>query len=128
MKHDILADMFNIIKLTEQRGAKECKFPTSKMVDGVLSIMKANGYIGEYKPTGTGNKRMVKIKLLGKINDCSVIKPRFSVKVKDMIKFEKRFLPARGIGILFLSTSKGIMDHKEAIKNKTGGLLLGYMW
>lgn len=127
MRHDQLADVFSIIKSTEKLGRKECITPCSKLIEGVLSVMKNNGYIGEFKKT-KGIETKFRIELLGRINDCCVIKPRFSTKADEIIKFEKRFLPSSNVGILILSTPKGIMDQKTATESKTGGVLLGYVW
>ena len=52
----------------------------------------------------------------------------FSVKKGEFIKWEKRFLPANGIGILILSTTKGVMDHQKAKKERLGGTLLGFVY
>ena len=68
----------------------------------------------------------LKINLLGSINAIGVIKPRFAVSVDEFEKFEKRFLPAQDMGIILVSTSKGIMTHTEA-KNKIGGKLFAYV-
>jgi small subunit ribosomal protein S8 len=57
-----------------------------------------------------------------------VIKPNFSVRNDEFIKWEKRFLPGEKIGILILTTSKGVMGQKTAIKEGTGGRLLGYVY
>ena len=66
--------------------------------------------------------------LLRNINDCGVVKPRFSFKVKDLEKFEKRYLPAKGMGILIVSTSKGYLTHEEAKKQNIGGRLIAYCY
>jgi len=43
-----------------------------------------------------------------------------------MEQYIKRFLPARDIGILIISTSKGLMTHKEAMEKGAGGSLIAY--
>merc|ERR1712086_1105473 len=46
-------------------------------------------------------------------------------------KFEKfvyNILPSRQFGHVVLTTNKGIMDHKEARANHTGGKVLGYFY
>ena len=113
MKHDLLADMFSVIKNTEAIGRKECTTPASKVIQGVLKSMQKHKYM---------------IRLLGRINNANVIKPRFSVPVSEFIRWEKRFLPADDIGILILTTSRGIMDQKEAAEKSTGGKLLGFVY
>jgi small subunit ribosomal protein S8 len=57
-----------------------------------------------------------------------VIQPRFFVKKDEYEKWEKRYLPARGFGIMIVSTSKGVMSQKEAESLKIGGRLLGYVY
>ena len=66
--------------------------------------------------------------MLKQINASGTIKPRSSVKANQFEKWERRFLPAAGIGFLILSTPKGIITHKEAIKEKIGGKLLAYVY
>jgi small subunit ribosomal protein S8 len=125
MKHDLLADMLSIIKNMEDIGRKEATVPSNKLAEGVLKIMQKHNYIGKYSPA-KGNK--FRVELEGKINNCNVIKPRFSVQKNEFIKWEKRFLPANNIGILVLSTTKGVMDHHTAKKEGVGGQLLGFVY
>jgi len=128
MRHDPLADIFAIMKNTEGIGRKECIIPASKVIKGVLNVMKREKYIEDFKLVDDGKGGHVKLTLMGRINNCGVIKPRFSIGRRDITKWEKKFLPADGIGILILTTSKGIIDQKEAVKQKTGGKLLGFVY
>jgi small subunit ribosomal protein S8 len=126
MRHDTLADVMSTIKNAEKVGKTECLTPASSLVKEVLKIMQKEGYIGIFEFIDDGRSGKFKIKLKNRVNDCNVIKPRYSVKIDEFEKFEKRFLPARGFGILILSTTKGIMAHQEAKKQKIGGVLLAY--
>lgn len=128
MQHDLLADALSAIKNAERIGKKECLIKASKLIGEVLKVMKNEGYIAEFEFINDGKSGKFRVGLQGKIIDCNVIKPRFSVKVDEIEKFEKRFLPAREFGILIITTSKGIMTHKEAKKNRIGGKLLAYVY
>ena len=128
MKHDALSDVFSIMKNTENIGKKECMVPASNIIKGVLKVIQANKYIGNFEYVDDGRGGMFKIELAGKINDCNSIRPRFSVGKREFIRWEKVFLPANNIGILILTTSKGIIDQKEALKQGIGGKLLGYVY
>jgi len=128
MKHDILADTLCIIKNAEFIGKTECTVPASNIIKGVLEVVKKNGYIKEYKLLKDNRGGAYHIHLQGRINDCNVVRPHFAVKINEVIKWEKRFLPARETGILILTTSKGIMDQREATKQNAGGRLLGYVY
>ena len=128
MKHDLLADVFSVIKNTEAIGRKECSAPASRVIKGVLKTMQKHGYIGEFEHIEDCRGGRFRIRLLGKINNANVIKPRFSVPVSEFIRWEKRFLPADDMGIIILTTSRGIMDQREAKEKNTGGKLLGFVY
>ena len=129
MLNDVLASTLSKILNAEKRSKTECLVkPSSKIVKKVLDVMKNNLYIGNYIEINDNKGNVLKINLLGKINKCGVIKPRFSVKATDFEKFEKRFLPAKEFGLLIVSTPKGLMTHDEAIKKLLGGRLIAYIY
>lgn len=126
---DPLADALSVIKNAESVGKPECIIhPASKIIGTTLKVMADRGYIGEFEFVDDGKSGMFKVKLLGKINRCGVIKPRFAAKVADLEKWEKRFLPARNFGVLILSTSRGVMAHNDARSQSIGGQLLAYVY
>lgn len=126
---DPLADAMSVIKNAESVGKPECiVHPASKLIGRALKVMADRNYIGEFEFVDDGKSGMFRVKLLGRINRCGVIKPRFSTKVADLEKWEKRFLPARNFGVLILSTSKGVMAHSDARAESLGGQLLAYVY
>ena len=90
--------------------------------------MKEHGYISEFKIEQSNRGSIIHVILSKSINKCCVIKPRYTVKLDNYEKFEKRFLPARNMGILLISTNKGIFTHNEAKEKKLGGRLLAYCY
>jgi len=128
MLQDVLADVLSNIKNAEKIGKHECVTRSSKLVKNVLKVMQTHGYIGTYDFIDDGKSGKLKIELKGKIIDCNVIKPRFSIKVEEFEKWEKRFLPAREIGLLILTTPKGVIDHKKAKELHLGGKLLAFVY
>jgi small subunit ribosomal protein S8 len=128
MKHDLISDVFCAIKNAEGIGKKECTVPASSMVKAVLKIMHQHKYIGEAKFIDDGRGGKFRIELDGRINNCNSIRPRFSVSRAEFTKFEKRFLPASDVGILIISTSRGVMDQKVAKEKGIGGKLLGFVY
>jgi small subunit ribosomal protein S8 len=126
---DPLADAMSVIKNAESVGKPECIIhPASKLIGTTLKVMADRGYIGEFEFVDDGKSGMFRVKLLGRINRCGVIKPRFAAKVADLEKWEKRFLPARNFGVLIMSTSKGVMAHNDARAQSIGGQLLAYVY
>ncbi len=101
---------------------------SSSLILKVLALMQQEGYIGEIKEIKDAKGNYLEINLLGALNKCGVIKPRFAIKVEDFEKFEKRFLPARGFGVLLVSTNKGLMTHEQAKEQRIGGKLISYCY
>ena len=129
MLNDPLANMMSLMLNNEIIGKSECLIkPVSKIVKALLKVMKENNYIADFKETEDGRGNYVLLTLNGNINKCGVIKPRYSVKNNDFEKFERRYLPAKDLGILFVSTTKGIMTHYDAKSKKIGGKLLAYCY
>jgi small subunit ribosomal protein S8 len=90
--------------------------------------MQLNGYIGEFEFIDDGRTGKFRVQLLGRVNKCGAIKPHFSVKMNEFEMWEKRFLPSRDIGMLIVSTSKGVMPHREAKEKGIGGKLVAYVY
>jgi hypothetical protein len=51
------------------------------------------------------------IDLIGRVNKCGVISPRFDVGAGEMEQWVNNLLPARQFGHIILTTSYGIMDN-----------------
>ncbi|MGC9005835.1 MAG: 30S ribosomal protein S8, partial [Candidatus Micrarchaeia archaeon] len=100
----------------------------SKLIMKVLEIMKNNGYIEEFEVVEDGKGNKITVKLSGKINNCGVITPRTSVKRHEWYKTEEQYLPGVGIGIIIVSTPKGVVTNREAQEMKSGGRLIGFVY
>src|SRR4030065_284456 len=113
----------------EMRNKRECIIsPASKLLGRVLRIMQLNGFIGEFEFIDDGRSGKFKVQLLGRINKCGAVKPRFAVKVGDFEDWENTFLPSRDVGIMVVSTSKGVIAHKDAETKNLGGRLLAFIY
>jgi small subunit ribosomal protein S8 len=129
MLNDPLADALSSIKNAELKGKRTCLIkPSSKLVGGVLKVLKEEGYIKEFEYIDDGKAGIFKVTLSGAINNCGVIKPRYPVKYTELEKWENRYLPARDFGILILTTTNGVISQKKAKENNIGGKLLAYVY
>jgi small subunit ribosomal protein S8 len=126
---DTLANGLTTIINNEMRNKRECTIsPASKLLGRVLRIMQLNGYVGEFEFVDDGRSGKFKVQLLGRINKCGAVRPRFSLRVDKFEEWEKKFLPSRGVGILVISTPKGVLSHKEAKEKHTGGKLIAFLY
>ena len=124
MSQDIISDTLNQMMNALKSGSNEVTVKRhSKLLISVLAVAKLKGYVSEYKLEG----RTLRIEL-GKLNDCNSIKPRYFVKTGDYEKYAKRYLPAKNIGIIIVSTSSGLMTHHTAGEKSKGGCLLAYFY
>lgn len=126
---DTIANGMTTLMNNEMRLKRECVIsPASKLLGRVLRVMQLNGYIGEFEFVDDGRTGKFKVQLLGRINKCGAVRPRFPVKNDDFEKWERSFLPSRDMGLLVVSTSRGVTSHKVAEEEKIGGRLLAFVY
>ncbi|MGB9854034.1 MAG: 30S ribosomal protein S8 [Candidatus Bathyarchaeales archaeon] len=126
---DALSNGLTTILNNELRNKRECVIsPASKLLGKVLRVMQLNGYLGEFEFIDDGRSGKFKVQLLGRINKCGAIRPRFPVKADEIEDWERKFLPSREVGLLIISTSKGVLSHREAKEKDIGGRLLAFVY
>ena len=126
---DSLANGLTSIMNNEMRNKHECIIsPASKLLGRVLRVMQLNGYIGEFEFIDDGRSGKFKVQLLGRINKCGAIRPRFPVRGNEMEEWEKKFLPSKDVGVLVVSSPHGVLSHKEAKEKSVGGRLLAFVY
>jgi small subunit ribosomal protein S8 len=127
--NDPLANVLSVILNCEKVGKKELLLKhNSKVIKEVLKVMNLNNYVGSFNEIKDIRTNKIKLNLLGNINKCGAIKPRYNIKTDKYEKFEKRYLPAKDFGILIVSTPQGMMTHQEAKEKNLGGKLIAYVY
>lgn len=126
MSQDTVADALNMIKNAQKAKKKNVVIKQiSNLLIEVLKIMKQKGAIKSYKVNSKDKSIEV---ILGDILECKAIKPRYTVNKNEIEKYMRRYLPARGIGTIIVSTNKGLKTHEEAIEENFGGCLVAYFY
>ena len=126
MAHDIVADALNMMKNAKRARKENVKVKIiSNLLIEVLKIMKQEGAVKKYKISP--KDKSIEI-TLGDFTECKSIKPRFSCDKTQIEKYRRRYLPSRNLGVVIVSTNKGLMTHEEAEKEKTGGSLIAYFY
>jgi small subunit ribosomal protein S8 len=128
MSVDTLSSAMIAIRNAEMIGKERCEVMATKLVGNVLKVMKNHGYIKGYEFVKEGIRSKFVVELTGNIHNCGAIRPRFSSKVTEYEKYERRYLPARDFGILIVSTTRGVMSQKEARELGLGGVLLAFVY
>ena len=102
--------------------------PASNEIGSVLEVFYDRGYVAGFEYVDDGKAGVFEVELKGAINECGSVKPRYSVKVDDLEKWEKRYLPARDYGTIIVTTSDGVMSHYEAREKGIGGQIIAYVY
>lgn len=126
MSQDIVADAMNMIRNASKAKKETIKVKMiSNLLIEILKIMKLKGAIKKYKINS--KEKSVEI-TIGELVECKAIKPRFSVDKSQIEKYRRRYLPARNMGTMIVSTNKGLMTHEEALEGGIGGSLIAYFY
>ena len=129
MQNDPLNDAMSVMKNAAENGQSECIIePSSKLIGRVLKVMQDNGYINQFEYIEDGKAGKFRVMMKGAINNCGVIKPRYSVKVAELEKYEARYLPAQDFGVLIISTTSGVITQSHAKELGIGGKLLAFVY
>ena len=111
-------------------GLDSVSFPYSKMKDAIGECLKKAGYISEVTKKIKKDVPMLEVKLLyvdkkpriTEVERISKQSRRIYFGVKDIHTVRS------GSGLLVLSTPKGILSGKEAMKEQVGGEALFRIW
>lgn len=127
---DPVANMLTIIRNALKVRKETVDIPASKLNEKILGIFKKDGYIEDVRLL-KDNKQSVLKAYLKYENKKSVIVGLSRVSRSGLrVYVSKDEIPRvlSGMGTAVISTSKGVIDDKEARKLKTGGEVLCYIW
>lgn len=133
MYTDPIADYLTRIRNASLTGHKVVEIPSSKMKNEITKILFDEGYIMSYKIVEIkDNQDIIKIALKydGLTNE-PVIRKIQRISRPGLRKYSgSKNIPRilNGLGISIVSTSKGVMTGKTALKNKIGGELICYVY
>lgn len=129
---DPVADMLARIRNAQGAEHDNVEMPLSKVKIEIARILKAEGYIADYKTmTGEDGHPALNVRLKygqGRARTISGIR-RIS-KPGGRVHARSTALPKvlGGMGVAIISTSSGMMTDREAKRNGVGGEVLAYIW
>ena len=128
---DPIADLLTRMRNANQMRYNEVVVPSSNLKLEIVKILKAEGYITDYKvEKGQVQDNIVITLKYGKNKErvISGLKRISKPGLRVYAKAEEIPTVLNGLGISIVSTSKGIMTGKEARKENLGGEILAYIW
>ena len=133
MLTDPISDYLTRIRNASMAGHLVLDIPASKIKKGITKILFDQGFILSYKLENTAdNQGNIKIALkYDKITKEPVIKKIQRISTPGLRKYASaNKLPRilNGLGISIISTSKGLMTGKQAVRENIGGELICYVY
>jgi small subunit ribosomal protein S8 len=131
MTSDPIADMLTRIRNSMMARHEKVDIPASKLKAEVARILKEEGYIVGYKTIEEGPQGVLRLMLRKTTDGTRVIQGIERVsKPGRRIYVNKDQIPRvqGGLGINILSTSRGLMTGRQAIREGVGGELLANVW
>ena len=130
MVNDSIADMLTRIRNAQTAKHETVTIETSIMKKSIAQILLDEGYISSFEEVDAGkNKNLVislkyvnKSKVITGLKRISKPGRRIYAGAQDLPKV------LGGLGIVIVSTSKGVMTDREARKLGIGGEVLAYVW
>src|SRR5574343_251309 len=120
---DPIADMLVRIKNALAVGKPQVSMPASKMKLAIADVLKAEGYIGDFRVTG--EKAAAKLEIALKYYEGRPVIERLErVSRSGLRQYRgKEDLPnvLGGLGVAIISTSKGLMTDRQARSAGVGG-------
>ena len=129
--NDPIADMLTRIRNTNQMRYKEVEVPASKIKIEIARILKAEGFIADYKIKKNDVQSIIVISLKYGDRKERVITGLKRISKPGLRVYAKATeLPRvlNGLGIAIISTSHGVMTDKDARNQSLGGEVMAYIW
>ena len=132
MVNDSIADMLTRIRNAQTANHESVTLETSIMKRSIAQILLDEGYISSFSEVeneGKNKNLVINLKYVNKNQKVITGLKRIS-KPGRRIYASCEDLPKvlGGLGIVIVSTSKGVMTDREARKLGIGGEVLAYVW
>ena len=128
---DPIADMLTIIRNASSSRKEIAEVKNSKLSEEVVRILKAEGFISNYKLIKSSAQGTLRIYLrYGKDGTPAITGLKRMSKPGLRIYKKADVMPKTygGLGIAVVSTSKGLMTDSEARDKKIGGEIICSAW
>ena len=127
---DPIADMLTRIRNAGAAGLKKIVMPASNEKAAIAAVLKEEGYIGDFAVSGEGAKRTLGIEIkyyggkpvIAGLERVSKPSCRVHCGCAEIPRVRN------GLGIVVLSTPKGIISGRQAKAENVGGEIICYVW
>ena len=127
---DPISNLLTVIRNGVQVNKETVDIPASKLNGRILEIFKQDGFIEDFRRMQDNVQGSFKVylKYKGKKPVITGIQRISKPGLRVYIKSDEVPRVLNGLGTAVISTSKGVLNDREARKLKMGGEVLCYIW
>ena len=128
---DVIAHMITRIRNANNAKHDTVDIPASNLKKAIAEVLFKEGYIKSYQVIEDGTRGTIRVTLKygpGKSKVIAGIRRVSKPGLRIYASCENMPRVLNGLGIVIVSTSKGIMTDKEARANNIGGEVLAFVW
>ena len=131
MVSDPVADFLTRIRNASRAEHEKVDIPSSKLKLRMAEILKDEGFIKNFRVLEDGRQGTLRVYLKYGTGNEKMISGLVRVSTpgrRVYVTHDKIPSILAGMGVAFVSTSRGVVTDREARKQKVGGEVLAYVW
>nr|AMC32709.1 ribosomal protein S8 [Vicia americana var. minor] len=134
MGKDTIADILTLIRNAEMNRKRTVQIPLTNITENIVKILLREGFVENVRKHRESNKYFLVLTLRYRRNRKGSYKTFLNLKristpgLRIYSNYQKIPKVLGGMGIVILSTSRGIMTDREARFERIGGEVLCYIW
>ncbi|MBM3464594.1 MAG: 30S ribosomal protein S8 [Armatimonadetes bacterium] len=128
---DPIADMLTRIRNANTAFHEQVDVPASKIKEQIARVLKREGFVKDFQVINTGVQGIIRLFLKYGPNRERVISGIRRISTPGLrVYVPKNDIPRifGGLGVVILSTPRGVVTGKQAKKMEVGGEVLAYVW
>ncbi len=126
--HDTIGDFLTVLRNASRANKETCAVQYSKIREGIARILKEEGYIEDFARVDEGKQLEVRLKYVN--NSAAITGIQRHSKPGRRLYYGYREIPRvlGGLGTSILTTSRGVLNDRDARRQKVGGEILCNVW
>lgn len=130
MTTDFISDMLAWIRNVALACHERTEIPRFVIKERIAAILKAEGYIADFRVDDTGFGSIVVTLKYGRDRQSAIVGMRRKSRPGRRVYVSYRDIPKvhNGLGVAIMSTSRGVMSDRTAREQKVGGEILCEVW
>lgn len=130
MTTDPISDMLARIRNAALARHDRTEIPRSVIKERIAAILKAEGYIADFRVDDAGFGSIVVTLKYGRDRQSAIVGMRRKSRPGRRVYVSYRDIPKvhNGLGVAIMSTSRGVMSDRTARDQKVGGEILCEVW